>query len=115
MGLMLSDKTISIADFKKLEIKIGKVISVEKVIGADKLLKFIIDLGSEQRQILSGIAQFYPNPEMLIGKEIPILVNLEPRIIRGQKSEGMILLADDSSQPVLLCPEQTVLAGTIVR
>jgi len=106
---------INITDFQKLEIKIGKIISVEKVEGADKLLKFILDFGNEKRQILSGIAQFYPNFEELVGKEIPVLTNLEPRTIRGVKSEGMILLADDLTQPVLLYPEKPVLEGTIVR
>ena len=67
---------ITLEDFRKLEIKIGRVKSVEKVEGSDKLLKFIFDLGTEERQILSGIAEFYTDLESLVGKEMPILVNL---------------------------------------
>lgn len=106
---------ITIDDFKKLEIKIGKVKSVEKVEGADKLLKFIFDLGGEERQILSGIAQFYTDLESLVGKEMPILVNLEPRVIRGLESRGMVLCADMEGRAVLLHPDQEVPPGSIVK
>ena len=70
---------ITFEDFKKLDIRVGKVISVEKIPNADKLLKIIFDLGEEQRQIIAGIAEYYPNFEELIGKEMPIVVNLEPK------------------------------------
>jgi methionine--tRNA ligase beta chain len=107
---------INIEDFEKIEIKIGRVVSVEKVVGADKLLKFVFDLGTEERQILSGIAEFYPDLNALIGKEIPILINLEPRIIRGQKSEGMVLVAiAEEGRPVLLHPASDVPPGSQVR
>ena len=106
---------ITIEDFKKLEIRIGKVKSVEKVEGADKLLKFIFDLGTEERQILSGIALFYTDLEALVGKEFPILVNLEPRIIRGLESMGMVLCADMDGEAVLLEPEKEVPPGSIVK
>ena len=106
---------ISIEDFKKIEIRIGKVKSVEKVEGADRLLKFIFDLGTEERQIISGIAESYPEPQILIGKEIPIIVNLEPRVIRGFESKGMILAADMEGKAALLHPDHEVLAGSLVK
>lgn len=106
---------IRIEDFRKLEIKIGRVKSVEKVEGADKLLKLIFDLGGEERQIISGIAEFYTDLESLVGKEMPILVNLEPRTIRGYESSGMLLAANVDGRPVILHPEQDVPPGSSVR
>ena len=105
---------ISIEDFKKLEIKIGTVISVERIEGADKLLKLQIDFGSEQRQILAGLAQFYAR-EILIGKQMPVIVNLEPRTMKGLESQGMILAAGNGVEPVLLMPEKPVPPGSEVR
>ncbi|MBD3279225.1 MAG: methionine--tRNA ligase [Candidatus Pacebacteria bacterium] len=106
---------ITFSDFKKLEIKIGKVISVEKIPNADKLLKFNFDLGHEQRQIIAGIAEFFNDYQALVGQEMPILVNLEPKKIRGYESQGMILVADADGQAILLQPAQPVPPGTIVR
>ena len=106
---------ITIDDFKRLEIKIGKVISVEKVPDTDKLLKFIFDLGTEQRQILAGIAESYPDPSILVGKEMPLLVNLEPKMLRGFESQGMMLAADDNGRPVILHPEKEIPPGSIVK
>lgn len=107
---------ITIDDFKKLEIKIGKVKSVEKVENADKLLKFIFDIGNgEERQILAGIAEFYTDLESLVGMEVPLLLNLEPRMMRGLESQGMMLAADEDGKPVLLHPDKEIPAGSIVR
>jgi len=107
---------ISIDDFKKLEIKIGKVKSVAKVENADKLLKFIFDIGNgEERQILAGIAEFYTDLESLVGMEVPLLLNLEPRMMRGLESQGMMLAADDGEKAVLLHPDKDIPAGSIVR
>lgn len=103
---------ISIEDFKKLEIKIGKILSVEKVEGADKLLKLDVDFGEFKRQIVSGIAEFY-TPEELVGKLCPFIVNLEPRMLRGVESQGM-LLAAKGEKPVLLHPNQEIPAGSII-
>ena len=105
---------ITFEDFKKLEIKIGKILSAEKIPEADKLIKLEIDLGEEKRQVVAGIAQFY-EPEYLIGKEIPVVVNLEPRKLKGVESQGMILAASAEGIPVLLCPEKDVPPGSIVK
>ena len=74
---------ISIDDFKKLEIKIGKVISAEKIPEGDKLLKLVFDFGGEKRQIMAGIAKIFDDPSVLVGKEMPVLTNLETRMLRG--------------------------------
>jgi len=69
---------VTLEDFNKLDIRIGKVLSVEKVPDAEKLLKFIFDLGEEKRQIIAGMAEFYSEPSILEGKEMPLLLNIEP-------------------------------------
>ncbi len=79
-------------EIKKIQIKIGQVLSVEKVPETDKLLKLSVNMGEETpRQIISGIAEFFPDLEKLVGKKIAFLANLEPRVIRGLESQGMIL------------------------
>ena len=108
-------KMVNLDEFNKLDIRIGKVLTVEKVAGTDRLLKFTVDLGEEKRQIISGIADYYPDYEKLIGKLIPIVVNLEPKKIRGQLSEGMILLVDAEKKPVFLSPDEKVVLGSKVR
>ncbi|MDP9249439.1 MAG: methionine--tRNA ligase subunit beta [bacterium] len=106
---------ITFEDFQKLDIRIGKIISAERVPDSDKLLRLVCDLGSEERQILAGIAEFFPDFSALIGKQIPLIVNLEPRKMRGLMSEGMMLAADTEGRPVLLHPEAEVPPGSIVR
>lgn len=106
---------INIDDFAKLEIKIGTVVSAEKIPEADKLIKLIFDFGDEQRQIMSGIAEFFPEPSVLVGRQMPVLVNLEPRKLRGYESQGMIMAIDAGDGIVLLKPETDVPAGSKVR
>ena len=102
---------IDFKDWSKLEIRIGKTVEAEKIENSDKLIKLQVDLGKEKRQIVAGIAEFFEVKD-LIGKEIPILVNLEPRKLRGVESQGMILAADVDGKPVLLHPEKEVPAGS---
>jgi methionyl-tRNA synthetase len=109
-------------EFKKLRIRIGLIVEAERVKGTDRLLKLKVDFGSAKqnpegigiRQIVSGIAQFY-TPEKLIGKQFPFVVNLEPRIIRGVESQGMILAVDVEGKAVLLKPLKKVPAGSFVK
>jgi methionine--tRNA ligase beta chain len=105
---------ITFEDFKRLDIRIGRILLAEKVEGTDKLMKLEIDFGAEKRQVVAGIAEFY-QPDQLTGKEIPVLVNLEPRTIRGAESHGMILAADVEGKAVLLHPEKEVPPGSVVR
>lgn len=106
---------ITFDDFQKLEIKIGKVVSVEKVAGADKLLKFVFDLGDEQRQILAGMAEFFDHLDKLVGKQMPILINIKPRKFMGYESQGMILAAEVKGRPILLHPAKEIPSGSIVK
>ncbi len=111
-------KYISIDDFKKIEIKIGKILSVDTIEGADKLYKFAIDLGEpEPRTILSGIREFYTDPSVLVGRSVPVVSNLAPKKIRGVESNGMILFAvgDEHSFLHTISPETDVPTGTNVQ
>ena len=95
----IKDKEIKFDAFEKVELKVAEVIECSKVEGADKLLKFRLDAGDKgHRQILSGIAQWYPDPEALIGKKVIIVANLKPRKMRGEISQGMILSAEKDGQ-----------------
>lgn len=105
---------ITIDDFKKVELKVGKVLSAEPVEGSEKLLKLQVDLGSEQRQILSGIAKYY-QPADLIGKNITIIANLEPRAMMGLESQGMVLAAGDGDTVSLLVPDKDMPAGSSIK
>lgn len=107
---------ISFEDFKKLEIRIGKVISAERIPDSDKLIKFQFDVGDGERQIIAGIAESFPDPLVLIGKEVPLILNLEPKKIRGYVSEGMMLVTiHEDGRAVLLHPDGDVKPGSVVR
>lgn len=106
---------ITIDDFAKLEFKVGTVINAEEIEGADKLLKLTVDLGEENpRQILSGIKKWY-TPEELKDKQFIFITNLEPRVMMGLESQGMILAAEGEDKPVPLIPSQTVPNGAKIR
>jgi len=105
---------IKFEDFQKLDIRIGKVLSAEKVEGSDKLIKLEVSLGEERKQIIVGMAKFY-EPDYFLNKELVILVNLEKRKFRGIESQGMVLAADVNGEPILLLPEKEVPPGSIVR
>jgi methionine--tRNA ligase beta chain len=105
---------INFDEFQKLDIRIGTILEAEKVEGADKLLKLKVDLGNEQRIIVAGIAETY-KPQTLVGKQLPILTNLEPRTIRGIESQGMILAAVVEEKAVILKPAKKVPSGAKVR
>ena len=105
---------VTFDDFVKLDIRIGTVTAADKVHGADKLIRLELDIGGETRQVVAGMAPAY-TPEEFVGKQVPILVNLEPRKLRGIESQGMILAVDIEGQPVLLIPDKEVPAGSAVR
>jgi methionyl-tRNA synthetase len=88
--------TIGYDDFAKLDLRVGTIVAAEKVEKADKLLKLGIDLGSEQRTIVSGIALHF-KPEEIVGRQVVVVANLSPRKMRGIESNGMILMAEDPS------------------
>ena len=107
---------ITIEDFQKVELRVATILAAERVPGAEKLLKLQIDVGNEQRQLVAGIAKHY-NPEELVGKQIVVVTNLQPAVIRGVESNGMLLAAstDDQSQLALVTPQRPVPNGSRVK
>ncbi len=116
-------ENISYDEFKKMDIRVGTIKTVEPVEGTDKLLKCMVDTGDKTeegevklRVIVSGIKEFYPEYENLVGKQVLYIVNLEPRMIKGIESQGMLMAVDGlDGQPVFLVPEKKVEAGSKVR
>ena len=107
---------ITIDDFAKVELRVGVVKSAEKVAGADKLLKVMVDVGDEVRQVLAGIALAYA-PEELVGRKVVIVTNLAPRKMRGVESNGMLLAASagPDGKPVLCTFAEDIPAGAKVK
>lgn len=99
---------INFEEFQKIDLRVATVLEAEPVEGSERLLKLQIDLGEDKRQLLAGIAQFYSS-EDLIGKQIVIVANLEPRKMMGLESQGMLLAAGDS--PVLIVPDKQINPG----
>jgi len=114
---------VSYKEFKKMDMRVGTIREVEPVPETDKLLLCQIDFGEKDeegnlklRQIISGIKEYYPDSDALIGKQVLYIINLEPREIRGYKSNGMLLAIDGKDgAPVFLTPESEVNPGTEVR
>lgn len=103
---------ITLEEFKKLDIRIGEILSAEKILETDKLIKLQIDLGEETpRQIIAGMAEFFPHEQDLVGKQVTILANLEPRTIKGLESEGMLLAVKDDDKLALIVPSTKVSSG----
>jgi len=108
---------IGIEDFAKVEMRVGQIKTAERIVGADKLLKLTVDIGTEIRQICAGIAQYY-DPEKLIGRKVAVVVNLAPRKLRGVESNGMIIAASvgPEGRPVLAgFPDEDVEIGARLK
>lgn len=105
---------ITLDDFKKLDLRIATIKSAEAVQSSDKLLRLVINVGDEERQLVAGIAKSY-SPGELIGKQIVVLANLEPKTLMGLESQGMLLAVNAESGPILLVPEKEVSPGAQVR
>lgn len=114
---------ITIDDFTKVEARVGTVLSAERVEGSDKLLRVMLDFGevddtgvSVPRQILSGIAKWYPDPGILVGRQLLYCTNLEPRMMMGLESQGMLMAVDGpDGAPVFLVPSVAVAPGAKVH
>jgi methionine--tRNA ligase beta chain len=111
---MADNEIINMSEFARLDVRIGKIVSAERIEGSKKLIKLEVDGGDETRQLVAGIAEEYA-PEDLIGKLVPILANLKPAKLRGVESQGMILAVDVAGKPILLHPDKEVPAGSRVR
>ncbi len=110
----LRDEKIPYSDFSKVKLKVARVMTAEKIEGADKLLKLTLDAGEgAPRTVLAGVAQFY-QPEELLEKLVILVANLQPRQMRGHTSDGMMLAADVEGRPVFLTPSANVPAGSPV-
>lgn len=109
-----SGSEVTIEDFKKFDLRIGKVLSAERVQKSKKLLKLIVDIGNEKRQIVAGIAENY-TPEELIGKLVVVLANLKPAKLMGIESKGMLLAVDVDGKAILLTPEREVKPGERIK
>lgn len=106
----------TIEDFKKLELRVGKIISAEKVPETDKLVKLAVSFGAlGERQIIAGIAVHFPEPAVLVGKKFAFVFNLEPRVIKGLESNGMILAASDEIGLSLLAITDSIAPGSLVK
>jgi len=110
----VTKELISYKEFQKLDLRVGTIKTIEPIKDANKLVKIIVDIGTEERQIVAGIAERY-KPEELIGKQIIIIVNLEPAKIRGVESNGMLLAADADPEISVLIPLRKVPDGSKVR
>ena len=109
------DNPISIDYFNKIKINVVEIEKVSKIEGADKLLKFIVNTGTEKRQIISGIAKFYQNEQELIGKKVMAILNLEPVVLRDELSQGMLLTTTEKKKTKLVIIDETVKTGTIIK
>ncbi len=105
---------VDIKDFAKLDIRIGRIVKAERIEGSKKLIRLEIDLGNEVRQVVAGIAEVY-KPEELIGKLVPVLVNIKPAKLMGVESRGMVLAVDVDGKPVLLHPDRDVPLGSKIK
>ncbi|MEK7531748.1 MAG: hypothetical protein AAB545_02370 [Patescibacteria group bacterium] len=119
---------ISLEDFKKCDMRAGKILSAEKILDADRLLKLSVDFGPkssdsldgsveekrEVRQIISGIAEFFPDPETLVGRTVAFITNIPKRTIRGLESQGMILALKSENAFSLLSIDEDIPPGAIV-
>jgi methionyl-tRNA synthetase len=111
-----ASEKIAIEDFAKVEMRVGQVKTAERIVGADKLLKLTVDIGTEIRQICAGIAQYY-EPESLVGRKVVVVVNLAPRKLRGVESNGMIVAASvgPEGRPVLAAFAEDVEVGARLK
>lgn len=102
---------IDIDMFRKIDLRVGLVKYAEKVQGSRKLIKLIVDLGSEERQIIAGLAEWY-KPEDLVGKYVVVVANLKPKKLMGMESQGMILATCDKEKPVIITVAEDVKPGS---
>lgn len=105
---------ITYDDFAKLDLRIAKIVTTEKIPGKSRIIKGVIDLGEEKRDVIIGGAEYY-QPEELVGKIVVVITNLEPRIIAGFESNAMLLAADVNDKPFWLTIQEDVPLGTKIK
>jgi methionyl-tRNA synthetase len=111
---MAQKEDISFDQFMAMDLRVGTILEAERVPKADRLLKFLVDTGLDQRTIVSGIAEHF-SPEEMVGKKVTVLMNLPPRKIRGVESQGMLLMAEDADGKLkLMTPEGGADSGAVI-
>ena len=105
---------ITYDDFAKLDLRIAKIVSTEKIPGKSRVIKGVIDLGYEKREVVVGGAEYY-QPEELVGKTVVVIANLEPRKIAGLESNAMLLAADVNDKPFWLTVKEDLPLGTKIK
>ncbi|MDI3542461.1 MAG: tRNA-binding protein [Candidatus Atribacteria bacterium] len=106
---------INLEDFQNIDLRVGEIVQAEKIEGTKALLALRVNLGEEERNLVAGLANYY-QPEELVGKKIIVLTNLKPATIRGIKSEGMLLAADDGKGTVsILTVDRDIAPGSKIR
>jgi len=104
----------TIEDFKKLELRVAQIKEVSEHPNADKLVVLTLDLGDRQKQVVAGIKKFY-SPDQLVGRQVVVIDNLDPVVLRGVESQGMILAASDGESLAVISPEKNLKPGSIVK
>lgn len=108
---MSESREIGVEEFSRVDLRVGVVKKAERIPGSKKLLKLLVDLGSEERQVLAGVAEWY-NPDELVGKQVVVVANLKPKKIMGYVSQGMVLATcDENSKPVLITTSEPARPG----
>jgi len=110
----LSTMSVTLKDFEKLSLKVGKIVTAERIPGLTKIMKVEVDIGEKQAQAIAGGAQYY-SPEDLLGRRVIVITNMESKTIAGIRSEVMLLAADLNGKPIWLTAEGDVPVGTTVR
>lgn len=113
--MRMETEPIGIDDFKKIELRVGEILSAEKIEGSDKMLKLKVNFGTDQRQVLSGIAAYYADPSVLAGKRVLFVTNLAPRMMIGLVSQAMILATGGENGEPLTLFESNAAPGSKVR
>ena len=106
--------SVTYDDFKKLDIRVGSILEVEKIPGKTRIIKGVVDLGEETRDVIIGGAEFY-EPQDLVGKTVIVIANLETKKIAGVESNAMLLAADVDDKPFWLTVDGNVSAGTKIK
>ncbi|MBI3466151.1 MAG: methionine--tRNA ligase subunit beta [Planctomycetes bacterium] len=106
----VASELVSIADFRRLDLRIAKILEARPHPNADRLVLLKVDVGGQQKQIIAGIRAWY-TPESLVGRSIVVVNNLQPAMLRGEESNGMLLAATSGDQVILLTPDRECLSG----
>ena len=110
----MPEKIVSFEDFSKMDLRVGRITKAESVAGSKNLIKMLIDVGGENRQAVAGVAQYY-SPNELEGKQVAVIVNLQPKRMFGIESNVMILAAEDEKTVSVLLPDRPVKVGSKIR